>query len=61
MLQLATLILYHDDPWIHCMCSKFIKTDCKKDDSNVATNMNHGIASSCSWFKSICNPEMGIM
>ena len=28
---------------------------------NVATGMNYGVASSLSWSKSICCPEMGIM
>ena len=34
--------------------------DPKKDDSNVATIMNYGVAASSSWSKCICNPEMGI-
>ena len=60
VLQPATLMLYHDDPRIHCICAKFSKRK-KKDDSNTPTNMNHGVASSQSWSKSIFNPEMCIM
>jgi hypothetical protein len=33
----------------------------KKDDSDVAINVNNGVtASISSWSKSICNPEMDI-
>ena len=32
----------------------------KKDDSNIATILNYDVASSLSWSKFICNPEMGI-
>ena len=32
----------------------------KKDNSDVATYVNHGVVSFSSWFKSICNPKTGI-
>ena len=34
--------------------------DRKKDDSDVATGMNYGVASSSSWSQSIGNPKTGI-
>ena len=36
------------------------KKERKKDNSNVATSMNCGIAFFSSWSKSMCNPETGI-
>ena len=32
----------------------------KKDDSNVVTGMNYGVASFLSWSTSICNHETSI-
>ena len=32
----------------------------KNDDTTVDTSMNYGLASFSSWFKSICNPKMGL-
>ena len=33
----------------------------KKADSDHATSMNYGVASSLSWSKSICNPKTGMV
>ena len=33
----------------------------KKDDSNVDTFVNYGVASFSSWSKSICNLETNVM
>ena len=43
----------------YCVATYIYKK--KKDDSNVATNMNHGVVSFLSWFKSICNFGTSIM
>ena len=32
-----------------------------RDDSDVATGVNYGVASSSSWCKSVCHPETGMM
>lgn len=32
---------------------------CQKDDSDVATSVNFGVASFFSWLKSVCSPEVG--
>ena len=50
-----------DTPSIYM--SNLILNSCiriKKDDYDVVTNVNYGVALFPSWAKSICNGEMGI-
>jgi hypothetical protein len=44
----------------NALARKFLLHVRKKDDSDDATGMKYGVASSSSCSKSICNPEMGI-
>ena len=32
----------------------------KNDNSDIANDVNYGVASFLSWWKSVCNPETGI-
>jgi hypothetical protein len=43
--------------WCHILEKKERKKE--RDNSDVATLVNYGVASSSSWSKSICNPKMG--